>query len=261
MYTVGQMARVCFVSTKLLRHYDEIQLFRPARVGPENQYRYYDREQVLLLRRILFLRDLGLGLEVIRELVNSGAVEDPARISAILAERAAGIAHEIAARRELLDRIERVTAMLHVKGEISMTNPTVTIKDVPALEVVGIRKTIAIRDIGNLLEEAARKLRSRPAGPPICLYHTQEFDPEAIDVEALFPVTARGNQTLPAVKVAAITHLGKYEDISQTYSVLFEWVNQHGYSLTGPTREHYIIGPESNRPPEEYVTEVQAPIG
>ena len=43
MYTVGQFARICNVSTKTLRHYDEIGLFGPAMVGPDNQYRYYSR--------------------------------------------------------------------------------------------------------------------------------------------------------------------------------------------------------------------------
>lgn len=52
------------VTSRTLRHYDEIGLLRPARVGG-NGYRYYEREQLLRLQQILLLRELGLGLEAI----------------------------------------------------------------------------------------------------------------------------------------------------------------------------------------------------
>lgn len=261
MYTVGQMARVCNVSCKLLRHYDELELFRPARVGPENQYRYYDREQIPVLRRILFLRDLGLGLELIRELVKSGALTDSDRLAAILLERADEVSREIAAREELLGRIQRSILMLKERGvAAAIAEPPVTIKTVPGVIAVGVRRTIPIRDAGALIAEAARRIRTQPVGPPFCLYYEQDFDPEAVDVEALFPVAGMGDRTLTAAMVASLTHLGPYETIGQSYSALFEWLNQQGHSLAGPIREIYLLGPERGKPAEEFVTEIQAPV-
>lgn len=61
---ISEVARQARISSRTLRHYDEIGLLRPASVGA-NGYRYYEREQLLRLQRILLLRDLGLGLEVI----------------------------------------------------------------------------------------------------------------------------------------------------------------------------------------------------
>lgn len=45
------------VSSRALRHYDDMGLLRPARVSA-NGYRWYGRAEVARLQRILLLRDL-----------------------------------------------------------------------------------------------------------------------------------------------------------------------------------------------------------
>jgi DNA-binding transcriptional MerR regulator len=62
------------VTARTLRYYDEIGLLRPARVG-SNGYRYYEREQLLRLQKILLLRELGLDLTTIGKVVD--AQHDP----------------------------------------------------------------------------------------------------------------------------------------------------------------------------------------
>ena len=59
------------VTSRTLRHYDEIGLLPPARVGA-NGYRYYEREQLLVLQQILVMRELGVGLDAIAEIVREG---------------------------------------------------------------------------------------------------------------------------------------------------------------------------------------------
>lgn len=53
-------------TSRTLRHYDDIGLLKPSRVG-SNGYRYYDAAALLQLQRILLLRELGLGLPAIAE--------------------------------------------------------------------------------------------------------------------------------------------------------------------------------------------------
>lgn len=59
------------VTSRTLRHYDEIGLLPPAWVGA-NGYRYYEQEQLLRLQQILVMRELGLGLDAIKEIVQQG---------------------------------------------------------------------------------------------------------------------------------------------------------------------------------------------
>lgn len=70
-WSIAQVARMSKVTSRTLRHYDEIGLLAPARVGA-NGYRYYEQEQLLRLQQILVMRELGVGLDAIREIVHRG---------------------------------------------------------------------------------------------------------------------------------------------------------------------------------------------
>jgi DNA-binding transcriptional MerR regulator len=68
-WTIAQVAQLSKVTTRTLRHYDAIGLLRPADTGPGG-VRYYERDQLLRLQRILLLRDLGLGLDAIASVID-----------------------------------------------------------------------------------------------------------------------------------------------------------------------------------------------
>ena len=67
-WSIAEVARMAKISSRTLRHYDEVRLLAPAYVGV-NGYRYYEREQLLRLQQILLLRELGLGLSAIAEVL------------------------------------------------------------------------------------------------------------------------------------------------------------------------------------------------
>ncbi len=56
------------VTSRTLRHYDAIGLLPPARVADDGR-RHYGRAELLRLQRILLLRELGLGLDAIGEVL------------------------------------------------------------------------------------------------------------------------------------------------------------------------------------------------
>ncbi|NEC20404.1 MerR family transcriptional regulator [Streptomyces parvus] len=60
-WPISEVARMSGVTARTLRHYDEIGLLPPARIG-SNGHRYYEEHQLLLLQQILVLRELGVGL-------------------------------------------------------------------------------------------------------------------------------------------------------------------------------------------------------
>jgi len=69
VWSIAEVARMSKVTSRTLRHYDDIGLLSPAYVG-SNGYRYYRQEQLLRLQRLLLLRELGLGLGVIAEVLD-----------------------------------------------------------------------------------------------------------------------------------------------------------------------------------------------
>ena len=62
VYGIGAVARLAQVSTRTLRHYDDLGLLKPAWVDPPTGYRWYTPAQIHRLHRILVLRDLGVQL-------------------------------------------------------------------------------------------------------------------------------------------------------------------------------------------------------
>ncbi|GGX79081.1 MerR family transcriptional regulator [Streptomyces anandii] len=63
-WPIAEVARMSGVTSRTLRHYDEIGLLRPARTGG-NGHRHYDEAGLLRLQQILLMRELGLGLREI----------------------------------------------------------------------------------------------------------------------------------------------------------------------------------------------------
>lgn len=74
-WTIHEVAQRSGVTTRTLRHYDDIGILNPTRTGA-NGYRYYGAEALVRLQRILLLRDLGLALGDIAEVLD--AQQDPA---------------------------------------------------------------------------------------------------------------------------------------------------------------------------------------
>jgi DNA-binding transcriptional MerR regulator len=99
-WSIAQVARMSGVTSRTLRHYDEIGLLRPAWVGA-NGYRHYEEDQLLRLQQILVLRELGLGLPEIAEIVDRHT--DPA---AALREHHRRLLRE----RDRLDAVARMVA-------------------------------------------------------------------------------------------------------------------------------------------------------
>ena len=71
-WSIQDVARIAGTTSRTLRHYDDIGLLKPTRVG-SNGYRYYDGGALLQLQRILLLRELGLGLPAIAEVFHHQA--------------------------------------------------------------------------------------------------------------------------------------------------------------------------------------------
>lgn len=67
-WSIQDIARIAGTTSRTLRHYDDIGLLKPTRVGT-NGYRYYNQAALVQLQRILLLRGLGLGLPVISQVL------------------------------------------------------------------------------------------------------------------------------------------------------------------------------------------------
>ncbi|MFD7019565.1 MerR family transcriptional regulator [Streptomyces sp. NPDC059161] len=69
-WSIADVARMSGVTSRTLRHYDEIGLLPPAWIG-SNGHRYYEEADLLRLQQILLMRELDLGLREIQAVLDS----------------------------------------------------------------------------------------------------------------------------------------------------------------------------------------------
>lgn len=69
-WSISDVARMSGVTSRTLRHYDEIGLLPPAWIG-SNGHRHYEEDDLLRLQQILLMRELDLGLREIQAVLDS----------------------------------------------------------------------------------------------------------------------------------------------------------------------------------------------
>jgi DNA-binding transcriptional MerR regulator len=80
-WTIADVARMSKITARTLRHYDAIGLVPPSGFGPGG-VRLYGHAELLRLQRVLLLRELGLGLDVIASVLDE---QDQRGTEAVLA--------------------------------------------------------------------------------------------------------------------------------------------------------------------------------
>jgi DNA-binding transcriptional MerR regulator len=99
-WSIADVARMSGVTSRTLRHYDEIGLLPPAWIG-SNGHRHYEEAELLRLQQILLMRELGLGLREIAAVLDRRADQ-----AALLREHHRRLLEE----RDRLDTLVRTVA-------------------------------------------------------------------------------------------------------------------------------------------------------
>jgi DNA-binding transcriptional MerR regulator len=112
-YTVNTLAKLSGVSVRTLHFYDEIGLLKPAYQG-ENNYRYYDEEQLLLLQQILFYKEMGMPLNEIKNVLYNEAFD---KIEALLSHKKI-LAQRIEHSEKMIKTIDQTISYLRGEGKM-----------------------------------------------------------------------------------------------------------------------------------------------
>ena len=101
-YTTGEIAKLCGVTVRTVQYYDSRNILVPSELS-EGGRRLYSEEDVRKLRIICFLRELGIPINAIAELL--GESEPQKVIETILTEQERGLREEIAQRQTQLEKL------------------------------------------------------------------------------------------------------------------------------------------------------------
>ena len=114
-YSIQQLAALAGISTRTLRHYDDIGLLSPARM-PDNGYRIYHQAEVDALWHIMFYRQLGMPLADIRDLMHSDAYESIVSLQ----EHLRALKDQKEHLEQMIVQVEQIVAAM--KGDLAMTD-------------------------------------------------------------------------------------------------------------------------------------------
>ena len=280
MFKIGDFSKLGQVSTRMLRHYDKLGLLVPEHTDEWTSYRYYSVEQLAQLHRIIALKELGLTLQQIGDLLANDEQLSVEQLQGMLLLKQAELEQELVEKQTRLDHIG---IRLQQLAEQERPFPyEVIIKSVPTQTIASIRQKVPyMHEMGHYCEllyqqlyAGLKELNIEPQRPEIALYHAEEYSDIDIDVEMAVVIAdelqtkqPKHNlikiRTLPGQeKVASLIYKGPFRGASHAALALLAWVGTHNYLPTPPLRELRLSGPahENGKLQEIPILEYQLPF-
>jgi DNA-binding transcriptional MerR regulator len=279
MFRIGDFSQLGQVSIRTLRLYDEMGLLKPAEIDKFTGYRYYSIEQLPRLNRILALKDLGLSLEQIGDLLKLDLPADQLR--GMLMLKQAEIEQQMQDMQAQMRRVEGRLKQIEREGQPSPYE--VVIKSVEAQAIVSCRQVVPTLgamvdyrcEMYNTLYRWLTDNSITSRDHELAIYYSAEYVETDIDMElgtpiervaikaAVLPETIALHD-LPAVEtMASVIHKGDMWDVGQAMVALYSWIGAHGYASNGPYRELHLFWRELEVPDADFrniVIEMQIPI-
>lgn len=108
-YTTGEIAKLCGVSVRTVQYYDTRNILVPSEIS-EGGRRLYSDDDLKRMKLICFLRDVGISINSISELLSN---PDPEKVISVLLEE-----HESSLKEELNELQKKIDTIGIVKREL-----------------------------------------------------------------------------------------------------------------------------------------------
>ncbi|UHA73395.1 MerR family transcriptional regulator [Paenibacillus sp. 481] len=271
MLSIGEFSKICEVSTKTLRYYDEVGLIKPDEINPDNGYRYYSIKQLKKMLFINRLKSYHFSLEEIKAILEWDADLSDEQLCSALNRKRSELQVKLSALEYTLHQMNQdilalgqgipiMTYLDHIQVELVETEP---------INILYTRQKLSRDDyvagygtyFSRLYEKVAtQQLTLR--GTPMTIYHSTEYNPAGNDTEFAIPIeeAVKGTRDLSGGLCAKSVLKGAYSELTSVYAKLREWVEHEGYDIVKSPYEVYITDPNQAVAAEEMVTEVYFPV-
>lgn len=246
LLTRGAFAKEARLSLKALRLYADLGLLVPVQTDPQSGYHLYAPEQVPRARRIALLRQLGMPLERIAEVLNQAD-----RDAALMIERYwREVEAEIAIKRQLVAYLSEA-----LRGAPE-GHYEVRLRDMSAQRTLSLKRPLYLQHLDSFIVKAQsllvghlRRAGARVEGGLVVTFHGEVNDDSdgPVEVSLAFAgrVPASGELILRSVPAGreAFTQVpldqGRYPQILRAYDAVQAFTRTEGFTRVGPPREVY----------------------
>ncbi|MCY6959670.1 GyrI-like domain-containing protein [Clostridium brassicae] len=158
------------------------------------------------------------------------------------------------------------------KGESVFSNLKdldIMLVEVPAMYILSIRKLVSIEECNLGYDMFFNQLYKRIAeddltmiGPPMTIYHSEEYLFEGYDIEFAIPIKeyAIGTKDFNPGLCIKTRLKGDYSEITSVYTKQHEWLEQEKYCVAKPPFDIYITNPRETKRPVDSITDVYLPV-
>lgn len=262
--TIGQFAALHGINKKTLMWYDEIGLFQPASINPENGYRCYNYHQSPILETILLLRELEVPIPVIQAFMKNRSAEN---LKHLLDEKITDldlkIAHLQAIRTTLCTHRQNMSTLLTMDlSEISVIE-----KKERCLVTVEVSEDTTFEDEVELITAETEKyhlgrLHHASYGsmiPVSSLFNGNFNDYCKLFIEIPLLTYQTGLHMPPRGKYLRAFHKGGWNKIPQRYEEILSFAKKQNLNLHGFSYEMGINENVIDRI-EDYIVQIEIPI-
>lgn len=264
LLTIGQFAALHGINKKTLMWYDEIGLFGPAYIHPQNGYRFYNYHQSPILETILLLRELDVSIPEIQDFMkNRSAANLKCLLDEKIAELDLQLMHLEAVRKTLSNHRQNMVTLLTMDlSEISIVD-----KAEHCLVTIDIDQSITFdKEVELITAETARfqlgRLHDASYGSmlPVASLLEGHFD----NYTKLFIEIPRldhksGLHIQPKGKYLRAFHKGNWDRLPLRYQEILHYAQNQGLTLSGYSYEKGINEAVIDRV-EDYIMQIEIPI-
>ncbi|MCI8281572.1 MAG: MerR family transcriptional regulator [Lachnospiraceae bacterium] len=264
LLTIGQFAALHGINKKTLMWYDEMGLFQPAVVNPENGYRFYNYHQSAMLETILLLRELEVPISEIKKFMeNRSARSMKELLDEQIEELDVNMRHLKAVRKTLCNYQENMDMLLHM----DLSQICIISKKACSLVTVEISQDASYDKQVELITAETqkyqlRRLHDASYGTMISvesLYHGAYHDYSKLFIEIPFPIRQKGLHVQPSGRYVRAFYQGDWEAMPEKYEEIFAFGREHGLEFTGFSYEKIINSNVTDRM-EEYIVQIEMPV-
>lgn len=271
MLSIGEFSRICEVTPKTLRYYEEIGLLYPEQICFESGYRYYSIKQLEKMLLINKLKSYKLSLEEIKSIINSMEVSSENQLFSALLRQKSALLCQIDKIGTIIEQIDfDIQQMKAGKSIMSyLLDIDVRLIEYPQQNILYLRRKLSQEECMKGYSQFFCKLYQKIAtekltviGPAITIYHNPRCDPLEFEIEFAVPIkeVITGTRNFQNGLCVKSTLNGSYTSILSIYARQQEWAESNGYTFTKSPFELYITGPNANNTPDDYITEIYYPV-
>ena len=270
MLSIGELSKICQVSTKTLRYYAEIGLILPNEINYENGYRYYSIEQLETMLFIKRLKVYNFSLDEIKIILQSEEFKDE-KLYLSLIEKRKEIDKQVNELNIILEELNNdILNLKQGKSIMSyMENFDVKLVEIPNMNILYIRKMVQEHEFAleytKCFSELLKNIEHNKltmTSPPMVLFHSDEYSPFGLDTEFAIPIKecVKGTRDFNPGLCLKTVLKGSYSDLSSVYAKQLEYAEKEGYIAKDALFEVYVNDPTQVESENNLITEIYYPV-